>query len=232
MAKLTIIIPVYNEIKTVLNIIEKAKKAKIGNVAKEIIVVDDFSTDGTRSILKKIEGSAIKVLYHKRNIGKGAAIRSGLKRATGDIILIQDADLEYNPEEYAKLLKPILNSKAKVVYGSRLNAIRENIKNMYKLHYIGNMLLTLMTNLLYGAKVTDMETGYKVFRKEVIKGMNLKSNRFDFEPEVTAKILKSGCKIHEVPISFAGRKFEQGKKITWVDGIKAAYYLVKYRFVD
>mgnify|MGYP001609653582 CR=1 FL=1 len=130
------------------------------------------------------------------------------------------------------MLKPIIEDKAKVVYGSRLDAIRKNIKNMYKLHYIGNLFLTLITNLLYGAKITDMETGYKVFRREVIKDMNLKSNRFDFEPEITAKILKKGYKIHEVPISFVGRKFEEGKKITWRDGVKAAYYLIKYRFVD
>ncbi len=232
MAKLSVIIPVYNEKRTVLKVIDKVKKVNINNVVKEMIVVDDFSTDGTRDILKKINSRSIRIFFHKKNMGKGAAIKTGLKHASGGIILIQDADLEYNPEEYKKLLKPIINNKAEVVYGSRLEAIRKDIKNMYKLHYIGNLFLTLMTNLLYGAKITDMETGYKVFRKEVIKKINLRANRFDFEPEITAKMLKNGYKIHEVPISFAGRKFEQGKKITWIDGVKEAYYLIKYRFVD
>ena len=165
-------------------------------------------------------------------MGKGAAIKTGLKNSTGDIILIQDADLEYNPAEYKKLLNPIIENKAKVVYGSRLEAIRKNIKNMYRLHYIGNLFLTIITNLLYGAKITDMETGYKVFKGDVIKDINLRANRFDFEPEITAKIIKKGYKIYEVPIRFIGRKFDEGKKITWVDGIKAVYYLIKYRFVD
>lgn len=232
MEKLSIIIPVYNEEKTISKVVEKAKEKKIGNIAKEIIIVDDFSTDSTKKILKKIRSSSIKIFYHKKNMGKGAAIRTGLKNSTGGIILIQDADLEYNPNDYGKLLKPIIDKKTEVVYGSRLNALRKDIKNIYKLHYMGNLFLTLMTNLLYGAKITDMETGYKVFRREVIKGINLRANRFDFEPEVTSKILKRGYKIYEVPISFAGRKFEEGKKITWVDGVKAAYYLLKYRFFD
>lgn len=231
MTKLSIIVPVCNEEKTISEVIERAKKTKI-NYAKEIIIVDDFSTDNTRNILNKIKDKSVKILYHTKNMGKGAAIRTGLKNSTGEIILIQDADLEYNPDEYKKLLKPITENKAKVVYGSRVEAIRKNIKNMYKLHYIGNLFLTLITNVLYGTKITDMETGYKVFRKEVIKSINLKANRFDFEPEITAKILRKGYKIYEVPISFVGRKFEEGKKITWVDGVKAAYYLIKYRFVD
>ena len=232
MIKLSVIIPVYNEEKTVKGVIEKVKKVRLKNIAKELVVVDDFSTDSTRNILINIGDKALKIIFHKKNMGKGAAIRTGLEYAAGDIIIIQDADLEYNPDEYGKLLRPIIDKKADVVYGSRLNAIRKDIKNMYKLHYIGNMFLTLMTNLLYGAKISDMETGYKVFSRDVIKKINLRASRFDFEPEVTAKILKNGYKIHEVPISFAGRKFEQGKKITWIDGIKAAYYLVKYRFVD
>lgn len=231
MPKLSIIIPAYNEEKTILEVVERVKKSKI-SYAKEIIIVDDFSTDNTKNILNKIKDTSIKVFYHKKNRGKGAAIRTGLKNSTGDIILIQDADLEYNPDEYKKLLKPIMEGKAMVVYGSRLEAIRRNLKNMYKLHYIGNLFLTLATNLLYGAKISDMETGYKVFRKEVIKSINLRAKRFDFEPEVTAKILKRGYKIYEVPIRFTGRKFGEGKKITWVDGVKAAYYLLKYRFVD
>jgi len=232
MIKLSVIIPVYNEEKTIRKVIDKVKKVKLKNISKEIVVVDDCSKDNTKNILKNINDISLKILFHKKNVGKGSAIKTGLKSSTGDIILIQDADLEYNPDEYEKLLKPIIEDKAKVVYGSRLDAIRKNIKNMYKLHYIGNLFLTLITNLLYGAKITDMETGYKVFRREVIKDINLKANRFDFEPEITAKILKKGYKIHEVSISFVGRKFKEGKKITWRDGIKAAYYLIKYRFVD
>ena len=232
MNKLSIIIPAYNEDKTILKVIARIKKVKINNIVKEIIIVDDSSADNTKNILKDLKGKSIKIFFHKKNLGKGAAIRTGLIKSTGDIIIIQDADLEYNPEEYRRLLKPIMEKKSKVVYGSRLAAIRKDIKNMYKLHYIGNIFLTLMTNLLYGAKITDMETGYKVFRKEVIKKIKLRANRFDFEPEITAKILKKGYKIYEVPINFVGRKFEQGKKITWIDGIKATYYLMKYRFVD
>ena len=232
MTKLSVIMPVYNEEKTISEVIEKVKSTKINNITKEIIVVDDFSTDNTRNILKKIKDKSIKILYHKKNMGKGASIITGIKNSSGDIILIQDADLEYSPNEYERLLKPIINNNAKVVYGSRIDSIRNNIKNMYKLHYIGNMLLTLITNLLYNAKITDMETGYKVFKREVLQNINLKAKRFDFEPEVTAKILKKGYKIYEVPINFLGRKFDEGKKITWVDGIKAVYYLIKYRFID
>ncbi len=229
--KLSVIIPVYNEDNTILEVIKRVKEAKTG-CAKEIIIVDDFSTDKTISILKKLKDKSIMVFHHKKNMGKGAAIRTGLKNSSGNIILIQDADLEYSPEEYKRLLKPIIENKAKVVYGSRLVAIRKNLKNMYKLHYLGNLFLTLITNLLYGVRITDMETGYKVFKREVIKNINLRANRFEFEPEVTAKILKKGYKIHEVPISFAGRKFDEGKKITWIDGVKAVYYLIKYRFTD
>ena len=165
-------------------------------------------------------------------MGKGTAIRTGLKYASGEKILIQDADLEYDPKEYEKLLKPILENETKVVYGSRLKAIKKNLKNMYKTHYFGNVLLTMLTNILYGVRLSDMETGYKVFKKEVIQGMNLKAKRFDLEPEITAKILKRGYKITEIPIEFVGRKFKEGKNITWRDGLKALYYLVKYRIID
>jgi glycosyltransferase involved in cell wall biosynthesis len=230
--KLSIIIPAYNEEKDILKVLNRVKKVKLGKITKEIIIVDDFSTDGTRKILSKLKGPGLKIFFHKKNMGKGAAIRTALKHATGDIIMIQDADLEYNPEEYPKLLKPIIENKTKVVYGSRLDAIKRNSESMYKLHYFGNMFLTIVTNILYGTKITDMETCYKVFRKEVIENINLKARRFDFEPEITAKILKKGYKITEIPISFIGRKFDEGKKITWRDGIKALYYLVKYRVVD
>jgi glycosyltransferase involved in cell wall biosynthesis len=232
MQKLSIIIPVYNEKKTILIILDKVNKADILNLRSEIIIVDDFSTDGTREVVKNIRDKNIKIIYHNDNKGKGSAIRAGLKQATGDIVLIQDADLEYDPRDYKKLLDPILRGNAQVVYGSRFEVIRKNLSKMYKLHYIGNMFLTFITNILYGVKISDMETCYKVFRKEVIKGISLKATRFDFEPEITAKILKKGYNIHEVPIRFYGRKFNEGKKITWVDGVKAIYYLVKYRFSD
>ena len=229
---LSIIIPAYNEEKNILEIISRVKNVKLGSIRKEIIIVDDFSTDNTRKLLSELKDSSLKIFFHQKNMGKGAAIRTALKHATGGIILIQDADLEYDPAEYPKLLKPILENETKVVYGSRLSAIRKNLKNMYKLHYFGNMFLTAMTNILYGAKITDMETCYKVFRKEVVRSINLKARRFDFEPEITAKILKKGYKIKEIPINFVGRKFDEGKKITWADGIKALFYLIKYRFVD
>ena len=235
MIKLSIIMPVYNEEKTVKKVIDRIKKIKLDNIAKEIIVVDDCSKDNTSNILKNIKGKSIRIFHHRENMGKGAAIRTALKNCTGDIILIQDADLEYNPNEYKKLLKPILQKNADVVYGSRLGAIRKNPENligMYKLHYIGNLLLTFFTNLLYNSRISDMETGYKVFRKNVIGDINLRSKRFDFEPEITAKILKKNFKIHEVPIIFTARKFKEGKKITLLDGIRAAYYLLKYRFLD
>ena len=232
MQKLSIIIPVYNEEKTIKQVIEKVKNVKLKDFSKEIIIVEDCSTDKTKDILKYLKDYSLKIFFHDINKGKGAAVRTGLKNSTGDIILIQDADLEYNPEEYSKLLEPFEDRNVKVVYGSRLEVIRKNLSKMYKLHYFGNLILTLLTNIFYGTKISDMETGYKVFRKEVMKNINLKSRRFDLEPEITAKILKKGYKIHEVPIDFHGRKFDEGKKITWKDGIKAVYYLVKYRFMD
>ena len=230
--KLTIIIPVFNEENTILKVIRRVKNTKLGNIKKEIIVVDDFSVDGTKTALSKLKNNGLRVIFHEKNKGKGTAIRTALKHAKGDIILIQDADLEYNPKEYRKLLNPILKGRAKVVYGSRAASIRKNLEKMYKLHYFGNLFLTVITNMLYGVKITDMETGYKVFRKEVIGGMELRSKRFDFEPEITAKMLKKGYKIMEVPIDFMGRKFSEGKKITWKDGVKAFFYLIKYRFTD
>ena len=230
--KLSIIVPAYNEEKTIVEMINRVLKVPLNNIKKEIIVVDDFSTDKTKEVLDKIKSDSIKIFYHQKNMGKGSAIRTALQHATGDIILIQDADLEYNPEEYPKLIKPILDKKTKVVYGSRLSYIKEHKGNMYWLHYFGNWVLTLITNLLFNSRLTDMETCYKVFTKDVIENIKLRSKKFDFEPEITAKILKKGYKIYEIPISFQARKFEEGKKITWRDGIKALYYLIKYRFVD
>ena len=230
--KLSIIIPVYNEEKTILEVIDKVKKVNIGKITKEIIVVDDCSQDKTRSILDKVKDGSIKIFFHQKNQGKGAAIMTALKHVTGNYVLIQDADLEYDPNDYKKLLNPVLEQKAEAVYGSRIFVIKENIAKMYKLHYFGNVFLTFATNLLYGSKITDMETCYKLIKTEIIQGLNLRSRRFDFEPEITAKLLKKGHKIVEVPITFNRRRFSEGKKITWRDGIKALLYLIKYRFVD
>ena len=230
--KLSVIIPAYNEEKTIGAVIGSVQKAALNGIKKEIIVVDDFSTDDTRKILLGLKGSNLKIFFHQKNQGKGTAIRTGLKHVTGDIILIQDADLEYNPSEYGKLLRPIIEDNKNVVYGTRLEYIKHNVKNMNRLHFIGNIFLTHITNLFYNTRITDMETGYKVFRKEVIDKIKLKAKRFDFEPEITAKILKKGYKICEVPITFKARKFDEGKKITWRDGIKALFYLIKYRFIN
>ena len=225
--KVSIIIPVFNEKNTILEILRKIDNQKLKDIEKEIIIVDDCSTDGTRDILNKLERK-YKIIYHEKNKGKGGALTTGYKYASGEIILNQDADLEYNPNDYQKLLDPILKNETKVVYGSRM--LGHHI-NMYSLHFFGNKFLSLATNIIYACKVTDMETGYKVFRKEVIDGMNLKANKFDFEPEITAKILKRGYKIIEVPIDFTNpRTFSQGKKITWKDGVKHFIYLLKYRF--
>ena len=230
--KLSIIIPAYNEEKTITEVVSRVLKVPLSNIKKEIIIVDDFSTDKTKETLNKIKSDNIKLFYHQKNMGKGSAIRTALRHATGAIILIQDADLEYSPEDYPKLISPILDKKTNVVYGTRLSYIKSHKRNMYWLHYFGNWILTLITNILFNSRLTDMETCYKVFTKEVIENIKLKSKRFDFEPEITAKILKSRHKIYEVPIIFQARNFDEGKKITWRDGIKALYYLIKYRFVD
>jgi dolichol-phosphate mannosyltransferase len=239
--KLSIIIPVYNEENTIEEILKKVKSVKLPqDIEKEIIVVDDGSTD--RSILKiksaenKLNISYLKLIRHNLNKGKGSAILSGIKKATGDIIIIQDADLEYNPEDYVRLLEPILDGKSEVVYGSRLKHYPLRISGSRKTplvtHYLGNKLLTLLTNLLYGNGVTDMETCYKVFKKEVLKDININAKRFDFEPEITAKILKKGFKIYEIPIKVKPRGYEEGKKISWKDGFIALWTLLKYRFID
>ena len=227
--KLSIIMPVYNEEKTIREILAKINAVQL-SIDKEIIIVDDFSTDSTREILRKIKDRNVKILYHKKNGGKGSAIRTGLQYITGDIIIIQDADLEYNPEEYSRLLQPILDGKTEVVYGSRYKG-KITGPNLLS-HLYGNKILTLITRILYLQNISDMETCYKVFKKEVISGINLKARRFDFEPEITAKIIKKGYKINEVPITYRSRLFDEGKKITWKDGIKALYYLIKYRFTN
>jgi glycosyltransferase involved in cell wall biosynthesis len=226
--KLTVIIPVYNEAATIDVIIKRVKATRL---AYEILVVDDGSTDGTRMKLDSLtKKGVIRTIMHDQNMGKGCAIRSGLKHAKGDLILIQDADLEYDPREYPNLIKPIQEDLGDVVYGSRfLGAARRPILfwNM-----VANKILTFVTNILYNNILSDMETGYKVFRKEVVEGMTLHARRFDFEPEFTAKILKRKCRIVEVPIAFYPRDYSQGKKIHIEDAFIAMWTLIKYRFVD
>jgi len=227
--KLSIIVPVYNERNTIQEILRRVRAVDLGEISKEIIAVDDGSTDGTLDILKLEEDSTTRVMKHDRNQGKGAAIRTALPNATGDIIVIQDADLEYEPDDYRVLVAPILKKKALVVYGSRFTGEH---RNMLFWHLLGNKFLSLITNALYNTTLTDMETCYKMFAREAIEGVNIRSDRFDFEPEITAKMLKKKIRIYEVPISYAGREYEEGKKITWRDGFRALYTLVKYRFVD
>ncbi|MEA2036025.1 MAG: glycosyltransferase family 2 protein [Nanoarchaeota archaeon] len=231
---LSIIIPSYNEKKTLLTVINRIKKQKTFNLRKEIIIVDDGSTDGTKKILKRLKGC--KIQFHKRNKGKGAAIITGLRSATGNIILIQDADLEYNPNEYPRLLSPILKNSCQIVYGSRFKSRKGHLRDnhlTYTLHAIGNNFLTHITNLLYFANLTDMETCYKVFTRETLNQIGtLKAKGFDFEPEITAKFLKKGLKIKEIEIDYYSRDFNDGKKITWKDGIKAFFVLIKFRFLN
>ena len=219
--KLSVIVPVYNEAGTIIETLKAVMAAKPEN--KEIIVVDDASTDGTYEQLKEISG--IKLIRHEKNQGKGAAIRTALKHITGDIVIIQDGDLEYDPEEYIKLITPILKGKTSIVYGSRFT--EGNV--FQKAFYYANKFLTLLTNFLYNAKISDMETCYKCFKREIIKGIPLVSKRFEIEPELTAKFRRAGYKIYEVPIRYAGRKRSEGKKIGLKDGIKAIITLLKYK---
>ena len=237
MKTLSIIIPTFNEEKTVKILLEKVNNVKLpSKITKEIIVIDDHSNDATARILKSIKNIEFKYILQSKNLGKGIAVRVGISRAKGDFIIIQDADLEYNPQDYSKLMQPILNEGAEVVYGNRFENYPLRIwgKNQTVLpfHWISNIILAAMTNILYGSNLRDMETCYKLFTKKALNSLNLKSKRFEIEPEITAKILKKGYKIYEVPIKVSPRTYEEGKKIGWKDGIIAVWTLIKYRFVD
>jgi len=224
--KLSVIIPVYNEKATLVTIIDRVLAVPL---EKEVIAVDDFSSDGSREILKNLDRPGLMKVFHEKNKGKGAAIRTGIQYVSGDVVIIQDADLEYDPNEYLKLIEPIKSGSADVVYGSRFSGSTEK---MTFAHMLGNKVLTITTNLLYGTKLTDMETCYKLIKAPLMKSFKLRANRFDFEPEITSKILKSGKRIVEVPITYEGRHWDEGKKITWKDGIAALWSLIKYRFID
>lgn len=230
--RISILIPVYNEVHFLPQILSRVEAVDFCGLETEIVIVDDGSTDGSRDLLETLESSGqYRIVYHDKNRGKGAALRTAIKHATGDIIAIQDADLEYDPKDYPDLIRLIVEGRADVVYGSRLSAGKP-VRAFNVWHYFGNRFLTLLTNILYNTTLTDMETCYKAFRADVIKNVTIRSNRFDFEPEITAKVLKQGCRLYEAPISYFGRNFDEGKKITWRDGIWAMWTLVKYRFVD
>jgi len=227
--KLSIVIPVYNEKDLILELLKKVEESV--KQEKEIIIVDDCSTDGTRDLLKELEKeNRCEIYYHPENMGKGAALRTGFSHTTGDIIMIQDADLEYDPAEYSVLIAPILNDKADVVYGSRFSSGPHRV--LFFWHYVGNRALTTFSNMMTNLNLSDMETCYKVFRSEVLKNITLKSNRFGFEPEFTAKISKNNFRIYEVPISYHGRDYSEGKKITWKDGFVAIWCIIRYNFFD
>jgi len=225
--KISVVMPVFNEYNTIKVIIEKVMKV---GIVDELVIVDDFSTDGTREILKGIEDKKICVFYHEQNKGKGAALRTGFAKVTGDVIVIQDADLEYDPNEYPQLLEPILDGRADAVYGSRFLGGPHRVLLFW--HYLANKMLTLLSNIFNNLNLTDMETCYKVFRTDVLREINLKSDRFGFEPEVTAKLAKKKFKIYEMPISYSGRDYDEGKKIGFKDAIEAFYCIIYFRFFD
>ncbi len=229
---LSVIMPVYNEARTISETVARVRRAPI-DLAHELIVVDDASTDATREALQKItadHGDEVRVFTHEANRGKGAAIRTGIAHARGEIILIQDADLEYDPRDYPLLLEPILEDQADVVFGNRFHGGPHRV--LYFWHYTANRFLTLLTNLLTGLNLSDMEVGYKVFRADVLRRITLTSNRFGFEPEITVKVARLDCRVYEVPIRYYGRTYAEGKKITWRDGLAALGHIIRYRFMD
>ena len=226
--KLSIVIPAYNEKNTILEVLDRIRQV---DLPKEMIVVDDCSTDGTREILQSLPASDdLRIILQSENRGKGAALRTGFSAVSGDIVVVQDADLEYNPGEYPMLIEPILANKADVVYGSRFLGGPHRV--LFFWHSLGNRILTTLSNMLTDLNLTDMETCYKVFRAEILKDITLKENRFGFEPEFTAKVSKKRYRIFEVPISYSGRDYSEGKKIGWKDGVAALYFIIKYRFFD
>ncbi len=224
---LSVIMPVFNEETTIEKIIDQVLREPTD---KELIIVDDCSQDGTREILGKIKNDKIKIILHDTNQGKGAAIRTAISHISGDIAIVQDADLEYNPQEYSRLIKPILEDKADVVYGSRFRGAEQRV--LFFWHYLANKMLTLVSNMLTNLNLSDMETCYKAFRSTIIKQMDIQSNRFGVEPELTAKIARLGCRVYEVPISYYGRDYSEGKKITWKDGFSAIWCIIKYNLFD
>lgn len=234
--KLSVVIPAYNERETIRGIIGRVQDVDISPLKKEIIIVDNVSTDGTREILKKLDKKeeGIKVYFHKKNMGKGGAVRTGFSHVTGDIVVIQDADLEYNPKDYPTLLKPILAGKAEVVYGSRFKGkgIIDKTNWFIPAHFVGNTFLSFFTSILFFTWLRDVETCYKMFTKEALDSITLHGTHFDLDPEITAKLRKKGYRIIEVPISFHPRTFKEGKKVRWRDGIRALGVIIKYRFSD
>jgi glycosyltransferase involved in cell wall biosynthesis len=231
---LSIVMPVYNEQDTLFEIVQRVLDAPVP-LEREIVMVDDCSKDGTPALYPKLPerfpGATIRVFRHPVNKGKGAALRTGFKEARGDIVLVQDSDLEYDPKDYPKLLRPILDGKADVVYGSRFVGGDEH-RVLYYWHYLGNKFLTMMSNMFTNLNLTDMETCYKVFKREVLANMNLRSDRFGIEPEMTAKVAKARWRVYEVGISYSGRSYEEGKKITWKDGVRAIYCIIRYWWAD
>jgi len=226
--KVSVVIPVFNERNTVEQLVNAVRGADLAEI--EIIVVDDASTDGTQQVLReKISSLVNQIIYQPRNLGKGAAVRAGFAAATGDVILVQDADLEYNPADYPTLLEPIVSGKADAVFGSRFMGGRPH-RVLYFWHMVGNRFLTLLSNMFTNLNLTDVETCYKAFRAEVIKKLDLRENRFGFEPEVTAKLAKANCRIYEVGISYNGRTYSEGKKVNWKDGFHAIYAILRYNF--
>lgn len=227
---LSIVIPVFNEVNTLKEVIGRVREVHLPHVARrEIVIVDDYSTDGTRDLLAAYKDqNGFRIVFHDRNRGKGAALRTGIAETTGSIVLIQDADLEYDPQEYPKLMAPLLAGKADVVYGSRF-AGGESKRVLYFWHSVGNKFLTTLSNMFTNINLTDMETCYKVFRGEVIRSIRIEEDRFGFEPEVTSKVARLGCRIYEVGISYSGRTYAEGKKINWKDGVRAVWCILKYR---